>query len=188
MTLLRQRKIVLINQCNAKYDEETLVKAMLWYSVKPLQSKKKVTMHGKYACVSIGNKKIHIHRLLGMYIINNKSIDSKMHFHHINGDKLDNRIENIAMIDGSLHLSSHNKNKKTSDYCRRRIIESNHKRKGGRTKLHRKDITAIDVYNLKKQGLSFNQIAIKLNLDWGCVKRRYYDAIHDNPELKGGEE
>ena len=39
------------------------------------------------------------------------------------------------------------------------------------------------VYDLKTKGYSFNQISKMLNLDWGCVKHRYDDFIHDNPEL-----
>lgn len=39
------------------------------------------------------------------------------------------------------------------------------------------------VYNLHEKGISFNEISKKLNLDWECVKQRYKDAIHDNPEL-----
>ena len=44
-------------------------------------------------------------------------------------------------------------------------------------------ISAEQVYNLKLQGYSFNKISQTLGLDWGCVKQRYEDFIHDNPEL-----
>ncbi len=39
------------------------------------------------------------------------------------------------------------------------------------------------IYDLKNKGYSFNKISQMLNLDWGCVKQRYNDFIHDNPEL-----
>lgn len=44
------------------------------------------------------------------------------------------------------------------------------------------------VYKMRIAGFSFNQISLYFRLDWGCVKQRYEDFIHDNPELqKGGE-
>ena len=45
------------------------------------------------------------------------------------------------------------------------------------------DVSAYDVYMLVKQGYSFNKISKLLGLDWSCVKQRYFDYIHDNPEL-----
>ena len=39
------------------------------------------------------------------------------------------------------------------------------------------------IYDLKNKGYSFNKISQMLNLDLGCVKQRYNDFIHDNPEL-----
>lgn len=47
----------------------------------------------------------------------------------------------------------------------------------------RTEVTPQMVFDLHSQGLSFNQISLKLNIDWGCVKKRYEDFIHDNPEL-----
>lgn len=55
---------------------------------------------------------------------------------------------------------------------------------------NQKKITFINdcntVFALKSQGLSFNKISKILNLDWGCVKQRYEDYVHDNPELLEG--
>ena len=178
-----QRPITLVNKCGAIYDEGVLVEAMLWYSDKPIQSIKNVTMHGKYACVSIGKTKIHIHRLLGLYLNNNKECKSNIHFHHKNGNKLDNRVENIEKIDAKQHISIHNKGKKPSRALIEATIRTNHSRKGKRAKPHRPDITPMMVFKLRQDGLSFRQISLKLNLDWGCVKQRFEDAIHDTPEL-----
>ena len=45
------------------------------------------------------------------------------------------------------------------------------------------------VYDMRISGMSFNKISKMLELDWGCVKQRYEDFIHDNTELlEGGEE
>lgn len=55
-------------------------------------------------------------------------------------------------------------------------------RKGVR-KNYKSKITAREVYELVSKGYSFNRISKLLSLDWGCVKQRYFDYIHDNPEL-----
>lgn len=39
------------------------------------------------------------------------------------------------------------------------------------------------IYEMRTYGMSFNEIAKVVELDWGCVKQRYNDFIHDNPEL-----
>lgn len=62
------------------------------------------------------------------------------------------------------------------------LAENNHKRKGIRRR-YKKPISAKQVYDLKAHGYSFNKISKLLKLDWGCVKQRYNDYIHDNPEI-----
>lgn len=186
MTLLRQKEITLVNCCNAKYSVKTLTDAILWRATKPVQSIKRVYMHGKYACVSIGKDKFHIHRLIKEFILGRK-IPYGFHVHHKDGDKLNNMEENLEVIEQSIHLSEHNKGKPISENTRIAIIKFNHQRKGKRAKLHRPDVTSKKVYDLRHGGLSFNKISKLLNMDWGCVKQRYYNYIHDNPELlKGG--
>lgn len=187
MTLLRQKEITLVNCCNAKYDVKTLTDAILWKADRPVQSIKHVYIHGKYACVSIGKNKFHIHRLIKEFILRQK-IPLGFHVHHKDGDKLNNMEDNLEVIEQSIHLSEHNKGKTISENTRIAIIKFNHHRKGGRTKPHRLDVTPKQVYDMKYKGLSFNKISKLLNMDWGCVKQRYNDYIHDNPELlKGGK-
>ena len=89
---------------------------------------------------------------------------------------------NLSLMFASVHQSQHNKDKILSDNHRKKISENNRKRKGKRRN-YTKPISAKQVYDLKIQGYSFNKISQILNLDWGCVKRRYNDYIHDNPEL-----
>lgn len=187
MTLLRQKGITLVNCCDAKYDVKTLTDAILWKAGKPVQSIKHVYMHGKYACVSIGKGKFHIHRLIKEFILK-QIIPTNFHVHHKDGDKLNNMEENLEVIENHVHLSKHNKGKPISENTRISIVRFNHQRKGKRAKLHRPDVTSKNVYDMKHSGLSFNKISKLLNIDWGCVKQRYYNYIHDNPELlKGGE-
>ena len=176
-----QKKIDFTNDCNAIVDYEELENAILWYSEKPTISKKHIYMHGKYPAVSIGREKIHIHRLLMMYWLKSK-IPSEFSVHHINGNRLDARKENLSVILNSAHASKHNKGKEVTDKMRKRIIDFNHTRKGTRQPHHRKDISYSDVKKLLDKGYSLNKIANELGCDWGTVKARV-DDIFDNPEL-----
>lgn len=187
MTLKHQKDIRLINNCDAIYDEDLLKKAILWYSATPVQQSKKIFLYGNYAAVSIGRDKIHVHRLIGLYLIGRRRCNN--HFHHINSNKMDNRSVNIACVEPQIHISRHNKGRKPSTNAIRQTIAANHRRKGYRTNPHRGDVTPEQVYKMRIAGFSFNQISLYFRLDWGRVKQWYEDFIHDNPEfLKGGEQ
>lgn len=177
-----QRPITLINTCGAIYSESELAKAMIWYSSGPLQRIKKVSLHGEYPSVSIGNKKIHIHRLIAMYCAGN-ILPSDIFVHHLDGNKLNAEKSNLQLIAMGQHQSNHNAGKILSDKHKAKIAVANSRRKGTTHKPSRPDVTSKDVYCLRKQGMSFNQISKRLKLDWCCVKRRYEDFIHENPEL-----
>ena len=45
MIVKEQKKITFINNCNAIFDEEELSKAIMWYSTKPVISKKHIYMY-----------------------------------------------------------------------------------------------------------------------------------------------
>ena len=66
---------------------------------------------------------------------------------------------------------------------RRKIGDRNRERRGTRYKQRKPNITPQMVYGMRISGMSFNKISKMLELDWGCVKQRYEDFIHDNPEL-----
>lgn len=185
MKITKQNPITLDNCCNAIYDENELIKAIMWYSDKPTYSKKKVSLHGKYPCVSIYEKKIHIHRLLMMYWLNSE-IPQGFFVHHINGDKLNALKENLTLVSVSEHQSYHNTGKQISAEQRQKIREKNRERKGVRRKPKKSNITPKMVYSMRISGMSFNKISKELGIDWGCVKQRYDNFIHDNPELLRG--
>lgn len=182
MTIKTQREIKFINDCGCIVDFRDLSEAIKWKQTSPTLGVKHIYMHGRYPCVSIGKKKWHIHRLLVLYWACG-SIKEGMHVHHINGNRLDARKSNLTLIDGRLHLSFHNKGKAVSNKVRESIIKFNHSRKGGRMKPKRKDVTPKMVFEYITQGYSFNKISKITGLDWGCVKQRYNDFIHDNLEL-----
>jgi hypothetical protein len=53
--------------------------------------------------------------------------------HHINGNRRDNRIENLEMIEKSLHAILHNTGRKLSNITKERISKSIIKRNGSCT-------------------------------------------------------
>lgn len=180
-----QKRIYFINDCGALVDYSELANAVLWYAKSPVMSEKHIYMHGNYPAVSIHKEKIHIHRLLMMYWIGS-NLPKDYFVHHIDENKLNATKENLSLVFSSTHQSRHNKGKTISDEQKKRIREFNHAQKGKRRK-YKVEISAKQVYDLKSQGYSFNKISQVLGLDWGCVKQRYEDFIHDNPELLEGE-
>lgn len=182
MIVKEQKPIELKNECGAIFDEKELIRAMIWYGEKPICRVKRVFLSGKYPAVSIHEKKIHIHRLLMLYWTSNK-IPKGFVVHHINGDKLDARMDNLSLFPASTHSSGHNKGKTFSKEYRAKLSEANRKRRGTRYRLRKPEITKEQVYTWRSNGMSFNEISKMTGLDWGCVKQRYIDFIHDNPEL-----
>ena len=176
-----QREIRFVNDCNAIFDYKELKKAILWYAKSPVAQIKHIYMFGNYPAVSIHNKKIHIHRLLMMYWLNSH-LPRDFFVHHIDNNKLNATKENLSIVFSSAYQRHHNIGKIISDKQKQMIREFNHSQKGKRRN-YKRSVSAKDVYELKSKGYSFNKISKILNLDWGCVKQRYEDFIHDNPEL-----
>lgn len=186
MTINKQKHIQFINDCGCIVDEDELRKAILWFQKSPTAQIKHIYMHGAYPAVSIHKEKCHVHRLIMLYW-NNGVIPDNKQIHHKNGNKKDSSRDNLILIEAGIHQSLHNKGKAISDKTREAIVRFNHSRKGCRMRRKRDDITPQMVFQYREQGMSFNKISKITGLDWGCVKQRYIDAIHDNPELLEGK-
>jgi len=180
MTVKKQRPIKLINKCNCKYDEDILIKAMLWFADRPQCSIKYVFISGVYPAVSIHGVKIHVHRLIATYL-NKEIITSSIHAHHKDGDKLNALVSNIELVDASKHMSIHNSGKKLSEEHKRKISEANRRRKG--IKLKRKyNIPFKDLKRFLKKGKSISFIARK----YGCSRMVIQQRIFENKHLLEG--
>ena len=147
----QQRKIKFINDCDAIVDTSELEKAILWFQKSFTASKKHIYKHGEYSCISIQKQKINVHRLLMMYWLNIK-IPKEYHVHHENGNKLDNRKENLSLILNSTHLRQHNKGKKVSEKTKRLIGEANKRRKGSKFGITKKEFLIKKYGNYTKKG------------------------------------
>jgi len=175
MKVNHQKTIELRNNCGALLEEGDLIKAILWYSNKPVCRLKTIYIHGRYPCVSIYFKKIHIHRLLFIYWMK-EDIDRYTYVHHKNGNRLDARRANLELMDASSHQSLHNKGKKLSKDHRRKIGDANKKRKGMKMK---KRVSIPELGSLLKKGWTINRISKRYGCDWSTVKAR----IIENPDL-----
>jgi len=87
--------------------------------------------------------------------------------------------DNLEEIEGSLHMSHHNKGKKLSRSHKDKISKANKGRKGVKIK---KTVIMPNLDNLVASGMSINAIARHYNCAWSTVR----DRIHENPELLQG--
>lgn len=73
-----------------------------------------------YREVTINGERFLEHRLVMERMIGRKLLHNE-HVHHINGDKLDNRAENLRLISEVEHLSAHGRNRKASSETKKKI-------------------------------------------------------------------
>lgn len=64
------------------------------------------TIYVKYKRIYINKKHVTLHRYL-MELHLGRKLERSEHIHHINGNKLDNRIENLVIISQSEHSRLH---------------------------------------------------------------------------------
>jgi len=172
-----QKKIRFINDCGCLVNEALLERAMLWYAYDNLKSPRKIFMHGKYPAVAIYRKKLHVHRLIGMYLYRDY-IACQIVVHHIDGDRFNCLASNLELMSSKMHGSHHNKGKKLSDEHKRKISEANKKRKG--IKMRRKYKIPLDELRVfMREGKSISAIARHYGCGWDVIKQRIYES----PEL-----
>lgn len=191
MTVKEQKSIKFVNDCDCIVDYNLLEKAMLWYAKKPMQSVKHIYLHANYPTVSISKEKLHVHRLLMMYLKEGK-LSKADHVHHLDKNQLNSLITNLKVVNAGEHISGHLKGVKKSKEFKRKISEANKHRKGIKMK-KRIDIPKDELKLYLKEGLSVDTISKIYGCDWTTIKVRINDydlndlrKIHGKKYLKYG--
>lgn len=120
--------MIIINNCKCMYDEKILVTAMLWFGGDTRRKKKHIYIHGRYPAVSIYDKKIHVHRLLLMFKLK-RVLNWNEYAHHKDKNILNANIDNIELMEATLHQKLHRGNVKLSETHKKNIGIANKRRK-----------------------------------------------------------
>ena len=157
-----------INDCNCIVDYSILEKAITdeckRRNVVPKEVYKIYLWRG-YPGISIKHDKVSIHRIIGKYMVG-YDLPSNIVVHHIDGNKLNNKISNLQVMKSELHTKEHNIVQYVStDYM------SGY---GNRMKniISRTDVTREKVVELRKRGFTISGIAKELHCGYNTVCRR----------------
>ena len=166
-----QKKITFINACSCIVDYDILERALIWFSEGTLKSRRKIYLHVGYPCVTSYYKKIHVHRLIGLYLWREKITKGSV-VHHKDENVLNSSVDNLEVMTGAEHGLHHNIGKKFSESHKMKIAIASKRRKG--VKIKRKyNITKEDLERRVANRESLLSISKEYGCDWSVVKSRF---------------
>ncbi|WP_270235278.1 hypothetical protein [Lacticaseibacillus suilingensis] len=177
MTVKIQRPIQIINDCGALIDEHDVAAAIIWATKTPTPSVHHVYRYGNYAGVTVNGEKVHVHRLLIEWQMNQK-LPPILYVHHLNENKMDDRLSNLAVMVGKYHTSHHMMGARFSAEHKAKISEADHRRKGVKQK-KRRILPTVKIVEAYVAGQSVNSLAMEYHVDWTTIRAR----LDENPEL-----
>lgn len=157
-----------INDCNCIVDYSILEKAITdeckRRNVVPKEVYKIYLWRG-YPGISIKHDKVSIHRIIGKYMVG-YDLPPNIVVHHIDGNKLNNKISNLQVMKSELHTKEHN----IVQYVSKEYMKGY----GNRMKniISRNDVTEEKVTELRSNGFTISEIAKELKCGINTVNRR----------------